>query len=206
MGEVKGKNEALVESIKAKMERNGGVLKTSQLYELHMDYRKIQSLVETGVLERIKNGYYGMGFFKQSEENIIAELFCDGVLCMESALFYQGYISRRPAYWHIAVDKNTSKSRFKIKYPLIQPYYAESQVLQLGIEKVSVGDKEMWIYNKERMICDCLKFEEKLERSIIQQALLMYLREPQKDIQLLMEYARERKVVQKVQNRIGVWL
>ena len=56
------------------------------------------------------------------------------------------------------------------------------------------------------MICDCLKFEEKLERNIMQQALLMYLRESEKDIQQLMEYARERKVTQKVQNRIGVWL
>ena len=64
----------------------------------------------------------------------------------------------------------------------------------------------MWIYNKERMICDCLKFEEKLERNVLQQAVLMYLREPQKDIQRLMEYAKERKVIQKVQNRIGVWL
>lgn len=206
MGEVKRKKEALVEAIKIEMERNGGVLKTSQLYELHLDYRKIQSLIEEGVLERIKNGYYGMGFFSQPEEVMVAELFSDGVLCMESALFYQGYISNRPACWHIAVDKNTSKSRFKMKYPLIQPYYAEPEVLQLGVEKVSVGDKEMWIYNKERMICDCLKFEEKLDRSMMQQALLMYLREPQKDIQRLMEYARERKVTQKVQNRIGVWL
>ena len=93
-----------------------------------------------------------------------------------------------------------------MKYPLIQPYYAEPEVLKLGVEKIAVGSREMWIYNKERMICDCLKFEEKLERNVLQQAVLMYLREPQKDIQRLMEYAKERKVIQKVQNRIGVWL
>lgn len=207
MGEVKAeKNAALIEEIKAAMERNGGLLRTSQLYELHMDYRKIQRFVEEGILERIKNGCYGMGFSNQSEEDMTAELFSDGVLCMESALFYQGYITVRPACWHIAVDKNTSKSRFKMEYPVVQPYYTEPEVLKLGVEKTAVGNKEMWIYNKDRMICDCLKFEEKLERGVMQQALLMYLREPQKDIQRLMEYARERKVTQKVQNRIGVWL
>lgn len=200
------KKTALVEAIRAEMERNGGLLRTAQLYELHMDYRKIQSFVEEGILERVKNGCYGMGFSNQSEEDKVAELFSDGVLCMESALFYQGYITVKPAYWHIAVDKNTSKSRFKMEYPPVQPYYAEPEVLQLGVEKVPVGSKEMWIYNKERMICDCLKFEEKLERGILQQALLMYLREPEKDIQRLMEYARARKVTQKIQNRIGVWL
>lgn len=205
----KGKEEkkaALIEKIQAEMEQNGGLLRTSQLYELHLDYRKIQELVEEGVLERVKNGCYGMGFSELSEEEMVAGLFPDGVLCMESALFYQGYIAVRPACWHIAVDKNTSKSRFKMDYPLVQPYYAEPEVLKLGVEKIAVGTKEMWIYNKERMICDCLKFEEKLERNVIQQAVLMYLREPEKDIQRLMEYARERKVTQKVQNRIGVWL
>lgn len=207
MGEVKEeKNAVLIEKIKAEMECNGGLLRTSQLYELHMDYRKIQQFVEEGILERVKNGCYGMGFSSQSEEDMAAELFSDGVLCMDSALFYQGYITARPACWHIAVDKNTSKSRFKMKYPAVQPYYAEPEVLQLGVEKVPVGNKEMWIYNKERMICDCLKFEERLERGVLQQALLMYLREPEKDIQRLMKYARERKVTQKVQNRIGVWL
>ena len=211
MGEEKQEKKqkektALVEKIRAEMERNGGLLRTAQLYELHMDYRKIQSMVEEGVLERVKNGCYGMGFSSLSEEDMVAELFADSVLCMESALFYQGYTAVRPSCWHIAVDKNTSKSRFKMEYPLVQPYYAEPEVLQLGVEKVPVGSREMWIYNKERMICDCLKFEEKLERNVMQQALLMYLREPDKDIQRLMEYARERKVVQKVQNRIGVWL
>lgn len=205
----KGKEEkkaALIEKIQAEMEQNGGLLRTSQLYELHLDYRKIQELVEEGLLERVKNGCYGMGFSELSEEEMVAGLFPDGVLCMESALFYQGYSAVRPACWHIAVDKNTSKSRFKMDYPLVQPYYAEPEVLKLGVEKIAVGTKEMWIYNKERMICDCLKFEEKLERNVMQQAVLMYLREPEKDIQQLMEYARERKVTQKVQNRIGVWL
>lgn len=206
MGEKQKKKEALVKTIQKEMEANGGLLKTAQLYQLHVDYRKIQSFVEEGILERVKNGYYGMGFSGLPEEDMVAELFADGVLCLESALYYQGYIAMPPAYWHIAVDKNTSKSRFKMKYPLVQPYYAEPEVLELGVETVSVGKKEMKVYNKERMICDCLKFEEKLDRNVLQQALLMYIRESGKDIQRLMEYARVRKVTQKVQNRIGVWL
>lgn len=64
----------------------------------------------------------------------------------------------------------------------------------------------MFLYNKERLICDCLKFEEKLEREVLQQSLRKYIEEPQKDVQKLLEYARLRKVTQKMQNRIGVWL
>ena len=49
----------------------------------------------------------------------MSKLFPDGLLCMESALYAYGYISRKPVGFHIAVDKNTSKSRFKMEYPKV---------------------------------------------------------------------------------------
>ena len=56
------------------------------------------------------------------------------------------------------------------------------------------------------MICDCLKYEEKLERDVFKRALLSYIADGSKDIATLLKIARERKVLQKVQNMIGVWL
>lgn len=206
MGKVQEKKEALIEKLNQEMELNGGIMKTSQLYELSMDYRKIQQFVQEGILERVKNGYYSLGFTRKTEESMVSGLFPDGVLCLETALFYQGYLETRPACWQIAVDKNTSKSRFKMNYPPVQPYYIEPDVLMMGAEEFSLGDGKMFIYNKERLICDCLKFEEKLEREVLQQSLRKYIDEPAKDAQKLMEYAKFRKVTQKVQNRIGVWL
>lgn len=206
MGKVQEKKEALIEKLRQEMELHGGVMRTSQLYELSMDYRKIQQFVEEGILERIKSGYYSIGFSDKSEESMVSRLFPDGVLCLETALFYQGYLEIRPACWQIAVDKNTSKSRFKMNFPPVQPYYIEPDILMVGAEEISLGEGKMFLYNKERLICDCLKFEEKLEREVLKNALQCYIREPNKDIQKLMEYARARRVVQKIQNRIGVWL
>ena len=40
----------------------------------------------------------------------------------------------------------------------------------------------------------------------LKKALLAFINEPKKDIAKLMEYARARKVVAKIQSRIGVWL
>jgi Predicted transcriptional regulator len=206
MGKIQEKKEALVEKLRREMELHGGLMKTSQLYELSMDYRKIQQFVEEGILERVKNGYYSIGFTEISEESMVSRLFPDGVLCLETALFYHGYLETRPACWQIAIDKNTSKSRFKMNYPPIQPYYIEPDILLAGALEFPLGDGKMFIYDKERLICDCLKFEEKLERETLQKCLRCYIEEPDKDVQKLLEYARFRKVTQKVQNRIGVWL
>ncbi|MCI8299854.1 MAG: hypothetical protein HFI69_05810 [Lachnospiraceae bacterium] len=206
MGKIQEKREALIEKLSQEMEANGGLMRTSQLYELSMDYRKIRQFVEEGILERIKSGYYGMGFLRKSQESMISELFPDGVLYLETALFYRGYLKTKPVCWQIAVDKNTSKSRFKMNYPPVKPYYLEPDVLMLGAEKISMEEGNMFVYNIERLICDCLKFEEKLDRTMLQQLLRQYIEEPQKDIQKLLEYARIRRVTQKIQNRIGVWL
>ena len=56
------------------------------------------------------------------------------------------------------------------------------------------------------MICDCLKYEAKMSREHFKEAIQSYIRDEDKDISILMEYARERKVVKKVQSLIGVWL
>ena len=200
------KTDFLLSEIKKKMDENGGIIKTSQITELGVDYRRILSWVKDGTLERVKSGYYSFGFKERSEEDLILGLFPDGVLCLESALYYHHYIDRKPYQWHIAIDKNTSKSRFKMDYPVILPSYTEPEVLKLGVEEIPFASGMMKIYNKQRMICDCLKFEEKLDRDIFKRALLSYIADNSKDIAELLTIARERKVLQKVQSTLGVWL
>lgn len=200
------KTEYLLSEIQKKMEENGGIIKTNQITALGVDYRRILAWVSDGTLERVKNGYYSFGYKERSEEDLVLGLFPDGVLCLDSALYCYHYIEQKPYAWHLAVDKNTSKSRFKMEYPVIIPYYTEPEMLELGITKIPFANGEMKIYTKERMICDCLKFEEKLERDVFKRALLSYIADGSKDIAELLRIARERKVLQKVQNMIGVWL
>lgn len=200
------KTDYLLSEIKKKMDANGGIIKTSQITELGVDYRRILSWVKDGTLERVKSGYYSFGFKERSEEDLILGLFPDGILCLDSALYYHHYIDQKPYQWHIAIDKNTSKSRFKMDYPVIQPYYTEPEVLKLGVTEIPFAGGTMKIYNKQRMICDCLKFEEKLDRDIFKRALLSYIADNSKDIAELLTIARERKVLQKVQSTLGVWL
>lgn len=200
------KTEYLLSEIKRIMEENGGIAKTNQITALGVDYRRILAWVEDGTLERVKNGYYSMGYQERSEEELIRGLFSDGVLCLDSALYYYHYIDQKPYAWHLAVDKNTSKSRFKMEYPVIVPYYTEPKALKLGVTEIPFAGGSMKIYTKERMLCDCLKYEEKLDRDVFKRALLAYIADSSKDIAKLLQIARERKVLQKVQNVIGVWL
>ena len=198
--------ERILKDVYQCIDDNGGIAKKEQLIALGIDYRRILDFVENKEVIRIKNGYYTYGIERFSEEALVSKLFPDGVLCMESALYAYGYISRKPVGFHIAIDKNTSKSRFKLDYPKVIPYYTEPEVLTIGASTISYEGSEFQIYDKDRLICDCLKYESKMNREDFKEAVQSYIRDEDKDISALMEYARARKVVKRVQSLIGVWL
>lgn len=200
-------NEQEVRSLIQKaMDEHNGVVKKEELTKLGIDYRRVNRLVKDGKLARIKNGYYTDRVDGFSEEALVAALFPDAKLCMESALYAYGYIKEKPFGWTLAVDKNTSKSRFKMDYPKIIPFYTEPEALEIGASTIEISGSTFGIYDKERMICDCLKYESKMNRDDFKAAIQSYIADPDKDISVLMDYARARKVVKKVQSLIGVWL
>ncbi len=203
---INEKREFVLDKVKDFILKNGGIVKKSTLNELGIDYRRILDFVEKGDLIRLKNGYYTIRISDFSEEELIAKLFPDAVLNLESALYAYGYISSKPFGWRLAVDKNTSKSRFKMDYPKVIPMYAEPETLEIGVTEIDFGGAKMKIFDKERLICDCLKYEDKMEREFFKEGMMAYIKDPKKDIAKLMQYARERRVVKKVQNVIGVWL
>lgn len=198
--------EKILEKVIQCIDENGGIVKKEQLSDLGIDYRRILDFVDRKEIIRIKNGYYTYGVDRFSEEELVAKLFPDGLLCMESALYAYGYISRKPYGFTIAVDKNTSKSRFKLDYPKVIPYYTEPESLKIGATNINYAGCQFQIYDKERVICDCLKYESKMDRMDFKEAIQSYIKDEDKDISALMEYARDRKVVKKVQSLIGVWL
>lgn len=200
------KRELILNRVKEFIYQNGGVVKKSQLNELGIDYRRILDFVEKGDLVRIKSGYYTVRLSDFSEEELIAKLFPDAVLNLENALYAYDYLERKPYGWKLSVDKNTSKSRFKLDFPQVLPIYAEPETLKFGVTQIEFGGTKMKIFEKERLVCECLKYEDAMERELFKEGLLAYIKDSKKDVAKLMKYAKERKVLKKVQTMIGVWL
>lgn len=203
---IQEKRELILDRVKDFIYKSGGIVKRSQLSELGIDYRRILDFVEKGDLIRIKNGYYTVRFSDFSEDELIAKLFPDCVLNLETALYIYGYLEDRPYGYKLSVDKNTSKSRFKLDYPPVTPLYAEPETLKSGVQEIEFGGAKMLIFEKERLVCECLKYEDKMEREEFKEGMFAFIRDPTKDVASLMRHARERRVVKKVQTMIGVWL
>ena len=196
-----------IQSVKKIFDAHDGIMKSKEIIENKIYNRFLKRLIDEGYVEKIKYGYYQWHDERTfSEATIIARLFPDAILCLESALQYYGYTDRTPAAWCLAVDKHSTKSRFKIDYPMVKPHYIPKEQMKLGVEVVSIEDTELKIFNRERVICDCLRQENKMDAEIFNKAIQAYVKDPKKNVPRLMEYAKLLRTENKVRKIIGVWL
>lgn len=183
------------------------VMTTAELISSKLYYADIKQLLDEGLIERVRRGYYHwIQDGGESEIVIVNRLFPDGVLCMETALFYYEYSDRNPTEWNLAIDKNVSKLRTKIDYPFIKAYRVASELVTLGETKGEIDGNEVRIYDRDRTICDVLRNMNKMDKELFNKAVRGYVLDAKKNIPNLMEYAKVLRVQKKVKEWIGVWL
>lgn len=188
-------------------DRYGGMMRSKQLQEENIFYRTLQKLIAQGYVEKVRYGYYQWVDQEDfSEVSIVVRLFPDAILCMDTALRYYGYSDRTPVEWHLAVSKDSGKSRFKIDYPFVKPYYMEPSLLELGLTIGKIDGHKVRIYDKDRLMCDCLRYRNKMDKEIFNKAIQNYIADPDKSIPKLLEYAELLRVKKTAKDLIGVWL
>ena len=196
-----------VQYYKSIFDKYGGMMRTTQLAEEKIFYPQREKLIADGYVEKIRRGYYQwINPDDFSEVGTVIRLFPDAILCMDTALRYYGYSDRTPGDWHLAVSKDSGKSRFKIDYPFVKPYYVEPSVLELGLTTGTMDGHAIRIYDKDRLICDCLRYRNKMDKEIFNKAIQKYIADPEKSIPKLMEYAGPLRVKKLAKDLIGVWL
>lgn len=188
-------------------DRYGGMMRTKDLQKEKIQYRTLQRLIDQEVVEKVRYGYYQwINPEDFSEVGTVIRLFPDAVFCMETALRYYEYSDRTPAEWHLAVSKDSGKSRFKIDYPFVKPHYMEPFWLEVGLTSGTMDGHKVRIYDKDRVICDCLRYRNKMDKEIFNKAVQRYIADPEKNIPHLLEYAEVLRVKKIVKELIGVWL
>lgn len=187
------------------IKKNGGIVKTSYLNKLGVRNDELVKFCNEHKIERIKHGYYGIpGNYNVSEEKLIVEFLSEGIVCMESALFFYGYSDKSPLEWTIAVPRNISKSKLKIDNFFYKPYFVQEDKFNIGISKEDINGVTMFIYDRERTICDCFKYKTKMDREMFLTAIKLYAIDEKRNLSNLALYAKKLGVYKKVYEMMEV--
>ena len=115
-----------------------------------------------------------------------------GVIFLASALAYYRFTTFSPPKIWVAVEH-----KYKVVLPEVPPiqlHYLSQRYHQMGVTVVSAQDAEIRIYDKEKTLCDCLRFRNQIGIDICLEALKNYLRLPEASMDKLVRYADQCRV------------
>lgn len=184
-----------------------GVIKTSDFLDAGYHHSILRDLLKTGVISKIHRGYYEwISDEIISDAVIINKLFPDAVVFLLSALYIYEYTDTTPNHWHLAVAKDSRKTRFKIDYPKIQAYFISEKYMSIGITTELFEGHEINIFDRDRTICDVIRYSNKLNKETVNQAIQSYINDNKRNITNLMKYAKAMRAETKVKTMLGIWL
>ena len=136
----------------------------------------------------------------------LSALLPDGIVCMESALFFYGYSDFAPRVWAIAVPRSISLTRLKFDVVPVKAYFVQKDVFEIGKTKASFEGTALFIYDRERTICDCFKYRTKLDNETFNKAINAYVADDKKNLSNLSRYAKELGLYKRVMDLMEVMI
>ena len=189
------------------IESKGGIAKSADFVAAGIRAVDVVSLCNAGYLDRVRHGYYQMAEQSDAtEEQMLATLIPQGIVCVESALFHYGYSDFAPRKWSIAVPRSVSRTKLDVEALPVQTYFVQQDLYELGKTSEDFHGVTLPVYDRERTICDCFKYRSRLDNEIFNKALNAYANDTKKNLHNLSVYAKKLRVYKKVTELMEVLL
>ena len=189
------------------IESKGGIAKSADFVAAGIRAVDVVSLCNAGYLDRVRHGYYQIAEQNEAmEEQMLAALIPQGIVCVESALFYYGYSDFTPRKWSVAVPRTISRTKLDVDTLPLQTYFVQQDLYELGKTTGDFHGVTLPVYDRERTICDCFKYRSRLDTELFSKAQNAYVNDPQKNLSNLSIYAKKLRVYKKVVELMEVLL
>ena len=180
---------ALPEEMMSMMNRNGGVVTTTQANEAGFSNERLRLLVNSGDLERAAFGVYILPE-EFADKMYIAQLRRPRIIYShDTALFLHGLTDRDPLHYTVTVP--TGYNTVKLREEGFQVFTIRKELHTLGTEeRTTIFGHIVLAYDLERTICDCLRSRSRMDIAIVTDAIKRYARRKDKDLNALMKMAQ----------------
>jgi predicted transcriptional regulator of viral defense system len=182
-------------AFKKMFQEHNGVLRVLDAIKLGIPEYIVYEMQRRGELVREGRGLYRLADSQplgNPDLVRVSMLIPKSVICLISALYFYEITTQIPYSVYIALPKNVGTPR--IEYPPIEVIWVVPSLHSIGVEEHTIDGVKMKIYNREKTIVDCFKFRKKVGDNVALEALKEYVKQPQIDVHLLLEYARINRV------------
>ena len=155
-------------------------------------YYDILKSVRQEEMVRVKRGVYTTPEQLANTMVDIDAIVPGGILCNISAWNAQDLTISLPQAYHIAVKRG--RKIVLPSYPEIILHRITDSIFDIGVEDKIINGYKVKIYNRERCVCDAVKFRNKVGMDVCSEVINTYLSLPDRNLSLLMDYAERLRV------------
>jgi len=194
----------MIHKLQVLFSKNKGYLTRKEIPD-KSTYNHLLKLVGEGVVERVKQGvyHYENGVFDNTMIDV-GKIVPNGVLCLYSAWIYYELSLQIPQSFNIAIEKNRKISL--PNYPPITLYYWKREYQELGVTKQKISGYTVKIYDLEKSVCDAVKYRTKTGTDVTSEILKNYLLRKDRNLSLLIEYARKMRIEKIIKTYLEIGL
>ena len=177
------------ETLNALLQKNNGFLKTSDAVTAGVSRTALGDFVREYGLERVAHGLYMSQDAWEDGLFVIQARYPEAVFSHETALYLLSLANREPAPFSVTLKTGTNSAGLAKQG--IKVYKVKEDLFGEGIiEMRSPSGHMVRGYNAERTICDLFRSRRNIEVQELQEAVKTYIRLKEKNIPLLMRYAK----------------
>lgn len=191
----------MFESIEKAAGLHGGYISTKEVLELGVNKVQLKKYVDQGYLEKVNHGIYQLKNFFTDDYYEVTLANKNIIFSNETALYLHGYTNRVPQKISVTIPSGYNLKKKNLKY-----YYTKQDCINLGVIQVfTENGNPVNAYDVHRTICDIIKNQRRIEQQVYLQGIQNYFNGSDKNIRLLLKYARELDIEEKVLNIIQLF-
>ncbi len=174
------------------LSRTKKIFHTKELMDYGFTYYKINKLLTDGSLIRLTKSFYENSNFNGEENDFfyVSAYAPVGIVCLLSAAVYYSLTTYRPDAIDVAIPKKKNITTLP-DWPVLKLYYFEETRLNLGINKIRIGEDEFKIYDVEKTVIDIIYYRNKIGINETKEILVNYLQRANRNINQLIRYSKE---------------
>ena len=185
-------------------EADSGVIKTGEVSAAGLHRSVLRQLSDEGAIYRYSRGIYVRSDAWEDEFYLLQQKYSRGIFSHETALYLWDYSDRTPAKLCMTFPQGYNAPSLKQENVMVKRAIKENYSLGLTQVKSPCGNP-IFVYDLERTLCDILKGNSS-DIQIINAAMKRYAASNEKNINRLMEYAKQLRVKAKVLHYMEVLL
>ncbi len=183
----------LLEKLEATLQKQNGLIRTADALAMGISKQYFYDFVQKYQLEKIAQGVYASQNAWIDPMYLLAMKSEQIIYSHDTALFLHNLTDREPLQYTVTVKTGYNPS--KIKALGAKVYTIKSELHNLGVMDITTPfGNSVKVYDKERTICDILRSRNSIETQTFQDGIKGYITLKDKNLRLLMQYAKLLKV------------